>query len=142
MGRVCPRCGRAIPRDARHVCPLATPPSRDRARERERRSKESWRQGYGPDYQKARNAALTRSHGLCEATGEVVFRRTSRGWRKVSRDFGGTHHVVPLSRGGANDPANVVVLCARAHGVAHSAECEGIVTAAALLRRIRGVLGC
>ena len=124
------------------MCPLAPAPSRDRARERERRSREGWREGYGPEYRKARNAALERSQGLCEATGEPVFRRTSRGWRKIARDFGGTHHVVPLSRGGTNDPSNIVVLCARAHGAAHSAACEGASSAPALLCRIREVLGC
>lgn len=141
MGRVCPRCGRAIPRGASHVCPLATVPSRDRARERERRDRETWRDGYSSrEYRAARDAALARSRGLCEACGAVTFVRTSRGWRKVASDYGATHHVVPLSGGGANDPSNVVVLCARCHGLAHSAACAGSATSGELIEAIRGRL--
>lgn len=141
MGRVCPRCGRAIPRGALHRCPMASAPSRDRARERERRDREAWRGGYSSrDYAEARTRALERSHGRCEACGAPVFERSGRGWRKVARDFGGTHHVVPLSRGGANDPSNVVVLCARCHGLAHSSRCAGSEGAAELLARVVGCL--
>lgn len=141
MGRVCPRCGRAVPEGTRHACPLATAPARDRARERERRRRETWRSSYSSrEYREARDAAIERSHGACEACGSVVYVRTSRGWRKIARDFGATHHVRPLSRGGSNDASNVVVLCARCHGIAHSAACEGEWDAAGLLDAIRGRL--
>ena len=50
----------------------------------------------------------------------IVFVPTARGWRKLARDFGATHHLVPLSEGGGNSRENIAVLCARCHGVAHS----------------------
>lgn len=142
MGRVCPACGRAIPRGTLHRCPNASAPSRDGARERERRGRESWRASYtSRAYESARKAALERSHGLCEACGTPVFGRRGRdGWRRLSRDFGATHHVVPLSRGGSNEASNVVVLCARCHGLAHSTRCAGSRDAGELIARIRGAL--
>lgn len=141
MGRVCPRCGRPVPRGERHLCPLAAAPSRDRARERERRGREEWRRSYSSrEYRRAREAALARSRGLCEACGSVVYVRTSRGWRRAARDFGATHHVRPLSQGGSNDPSNVVVLCARCHGIAHTAALSGVWDAGSLMDGIRGRL--
>lgn len=120
------------------MCPLSPVPARDRARERERRDRETWRRGYSRrEYERARSEALERSHGLCEACGAVVFSRTSRGWSRVARDFGATHHVVPLSRGGPNEASNVVVLCARCHGLAHSRALADAGTADELLSAIR-----
>lgn len=141
MGRVCPRCGRAIPRGSVHRCPMAPGPSRNKARERERRDRETWRGGYSTrEYQSARKRALERSDGRCEVCGTPVFDRTGRGWRRVSRDYGGTHHVIPLSGGGSNSEGNVVVLCARCHGLAHSKRCKGSASIGELLTRIRGEL--
>ena len=141
MGRVCPACGRAIPRGALHRCPMAARPGRDRERETARRDREGWREGYGGRaYRDARDAALERSRGMCEACGATVFERSERGWRKVARDYGATHHVVPLSRGGANEASNVVVLCARCHGLAHSSRCKDAAGAGELIGRIRAAL--
>lgn len=143
MGKVCPRCGKAIPRGALHNCHLATAPVRNKQRERERRSKELWREGYDKEYRQVRNGLLTASGGLCEACGEQVFVPTHRGWRKARRDFGGTHHLVPLSQGGANSTDNLTCLCARCHGIAHShafieaANARGVISKSWALRFIR-----
>lgn len=143
MGKVCPRCGKAIPRGALHHCPLASKPTRNAAREREKRSRETWRDSYNREYRDARKTVIRASNGLCEACGAPVFTCTRRGWKKVARDFGGTHHLVPLSRGGTNDPENVAVLCARCHAIAHtrafgeSATEQGIISKSWALRFIR-----
>lgn len=143
MGKICPRCGKAIPRGALHQCHLASAPVRNRQRERERRSQETWRDGYGPEYQRIRTSVLAASSGCCEACGAQVFVATRRGWKKAVRDFGGTHHLVPLSQGGANTTDNLACLCARCHGIAHSkafvnaANSRGVISKSWALRFIR-----
>lgn len=122
MGRLCPWCGRAIPRGTVHQCPRRPKrrDSRDVRRDDLRRSKETWRQGYGKDFKRARDGQIRASEGKCEACGRTVFVHGDRGWRKLAPDFGAVHHLVPLSRGGTNARSNLAVLCARCHGAAHS----------------------
>lgn len=124
MARVCQGCGSIV--RAPGPCPRcghgARPPrrdGRDRGREAARRGREGWRDGYRAGWERARTAAIERAHGRCEVTGERVFRRTTRGWRRVARDFGAVHHIVPLSKGGTDDAANLAVLSRAAHGAAH-----------------------
>lgn len=123
MGKLCPWCGKAVPRGTVHACPKRPKrgrDSRDARRADLRRSGETWRKEYGEAYKRARDGVLAASGGKCEACGVIVFVPTARGWRKLARDFGATHHLVPLSEGGGNSRENIAVLCARCHGVAHS----------------------
>lgn len=122
MGKVCPRCGKAIPRGCLHHCRLAPEPVRNKRRERERRSHERWRSEYDQEYKAVRTGVIVACNGLCEACGEPVFVPTQRGWKKAASNFGATHHLVPLSQGGANSADNIACLCARCHGIAHSRE--------------------
>lgn len=140
MGKICPWCGKQIPRGVSHVCAKKpqSPNRRDRERERVRRSQEIWRQKYSDKrYKESRRLVISRSYGLCEACGSIVFVSTNRGWKRILKSsFSGTHHVVPLSKGGTNDPSNIIVLCARCHGIAHSVACDGIVSKAELIAQI------
>lgn len=123
MGKVCSWCGKAIPRGTVHSCPRRPKrekDSRDARRADLRRSNETWRKEYGEAYKRVRDAQIRAAGGKCEACGQVVFVSTVRGWKKLNRDFGATHHLVPLSAGGTNAPENIAVLCARCHGIAHS----------------------
>lgn len=123
MGKVCSWCGKAIPRGTVHSCPKRPKrdhDSRDARRADLRRRSETWRDLYGSDYKRARERQIRASEGKCEACGRTVFVHAARGWRKAGRDFGATHHLVPLSEGGTNAPENIAVLCARCHGIAHS----------------------
>lgn len=125
MGRVCPRCGRAVRAGERHACHLAPKGGRrDTDKEAARREGEAWRKRYDGEFRRIRSLLVAECEGRCEVCGSVVYRRTTRGWRKVARDFGGVHHLVPLSKGGRNSKGNAALLCARCHGAAHSAAYE------------------
>lgn len=60
---------------------------------------------YGKDWNKARNAAIKRDNGKCNFCG-------------CSGDIH-VHHIRPLSRGGTNEPYNLVTLCADCHRREH-----------------------
>lgn len=60
-----------------------------------------------------RRAALVRAGGRCQLCGESGFRTAS------GKLYLETHHIVPLSEGGADTLANVVALCATDHRRAH-----------------------
>lgn len=62
---------------------------------------------------KVRQAVLARSQGRCEFCGH-------RGFTKANGDiYLETHHVVPLSEHGPDDPGNVIALCPEHHREAH-----------------------
>lgn len=63
-----------------------------------------------------RRQALRRAKGLCQWCSAPGFRMPD------GRVFLETHHVVPLSEGGADTLANVVALCANHHREAHYGE--------------------
>lgn len=76
-----------------------------------------------------RDAALTRASGACELCGQRGF-VTQSGTIYLE-----THHVQPLSEGGADSEDNVVALCPDDHRRAHySAE------AAEIRERLQGTL--
>lgn len=60
-----------------------------------------------------RKAALNRASGLCEQCGERGF-ETAAGAVYLE-----SHHIVPLSEGGADHPNNVIALCPNHHREAH-----------------------
>lgn len=62
-----------------------------------------------------RKEVLDRSKGKCELCGEVGFKMVD------GRAYLETHHVVPLSEGGADSTSNVVALCPKDHKRAHYA---------------------
>lgn len=69
----------------------------------ERVQRQPWRRAYSdPRYQRERAAALRRARNACERCGRKDL--------KLECD-----HVVPLSQGGANDRANLVILCVLCH---------------------------
>lgn len=127
MGRICARCGALIREGERHVCPMRAarkqkPGKHTRTKEEEaaRAKSEPFREGYGAGWRSARKACIARTGGACAVCGRAVYVSDNRGgWRKVRRDFGGVHHLRPLSAGGTNDQSNLVVLCAECHGRAH-----------------------
>lgn len=63
-----------------------------------------------------RRRVLRRAAGHCEFCGQVGFRMESGAL------YLETHHVIPLSEGGADHDQNVVALCAHDHRRAHFAE--------------------
>lgn len=70
-----------------------------------------------------------------------MFHRVKGSWKKIGKDYGATHHVRPLSKGGTDDPENIVVLCSTAHGIAHSRACRGIRDRGELIAAIRREMG-
>jgi len=77
-----------------------------------------------------RRRVLRRAAGRCEFCGQAGFRMTSGAL------YLETHHVIPLSEGGADHDNNVVALCAHDHRRAHFAEDR-----AALRGRLLTLLG-
>lgn len=63
-----------------------------------------------------RNSALDRAAGHCEFCNEPGFRMPD------GRLYLETHHIVPLSQGGLDQPRNVVALCGNHHREAHFGE--------------------
>jgi len=49
----------------------------------------------------------TRAKGICE----------TKGCRNIGSE---PHHIVPLSRGGTNDPSNLIYLCKSCHDIRHN----------------------
>jgi hypothetical protein len=68
-----------------------------------------------------RRRVLLRAAGHCELCGQAGFRMDSGAL------YLETHHVIPLSEGGADDDRNVVALCAHDHRRAHFAEDRAII---------------
>lgn len=66
--------------------------------------------------QKVRNLVLKRARGKCEDCGAKGFRKAD------GSTYLETHHVISLSEQGADQPHNVIVLCANDHRRAHFAE--------------------
>jgi 5-methylcytosine-specific restriction endonuclease McrA len=62
---------------------------------------------------KVRDAALRRAAGRCESCKQRGFKMVGGG------TYLETHHVIPLSEGGADSEANVVALCPNDHREAH-----------------------
>ncbi len=60
-----------------------------------------------------RNAVLLRAGGICEHCGEQGFMTSGEGF------YLETHHVIPLSEGGADHVSNVVAICPNDHRKAH-----------------------
>jgi len=60
-----------------------------------------------------RRQVLIRSRGHCEYCGEAGFLKAN-GKRYLE-----THHIIPLSEGGLDDPASMIALCAGDHRRAH-----------------------
>lgn len=63
-----------------------------------------------PEY---RRQVLIRSRGHCEYCGEAGFLKAN------GRQYLETHHIIPLSEGGLDDPASMIALCAGDHRRAH-----------------------
>ena len=113
MRRLCPRCGKPYSGSA---CPRCRPKGRPRTREQERARKAAnpWRSHYGSKkYKDACQAALSRTGGRCAVSGVQI--ADLRGGRWVMRPCGGIHHIVPLSKGGTDDPSNLVPLHVSVH---------------------------
>ena len=84
----------------------------------ERIASEPWRStGYGRAYRAARQAVIERQRGRCAVTGKKVAEKRGGTWR-ITEPGAGVHHRVPLSDGGDESPANLVLLSARAHALA------------------------
>ena len=79
--------------------------------------------------------ALERAKGLCEYCANQGF-ATADG-----RIFLETHHIVPLSEGGADTEDNVAALCANHHREAHHGARAADIRVA-LLRQLGGLSGC
>lgn len=60
-----------------------------------------------------RESVMQRSEGFCEYCGEKGFITT------IGAAYLESHHVTPLSEGGADDEYNVVALCPMHHRQAH-----------------------
>lgn len=68
---------------------------------------------------KLRDAALRRACGYCEYCGKAGF-ETANGYIYLE-----THHIVPLSEGGADSERNIIALCANDHRKAHYSKNHG-----------------
>lgn len=109
--RMCPRCGKPYPKGG--TCPRCAtaraPSRRTKAQEGARKESNPWRSRYrSVAYTKGRQAALARTGGRCAVSGVQI--ADWRDGRWVMRKNGGIHHIVPLSKGGTDDPSNLVPL--------------------------------
>ena len=112
----CERCMRV--HESGEPCPKA--PQRKSPRPDTRHGRDPSRSSYGKaDYQRNRQRALQLTHGRCARCGRVIARKEHGQWRT---EGGGTHHIVPLRRGGTNDLRNLVPLCDRCHAQADAEE--------------------
>lgn len=68
-----------------------------------------------PRNQAHRNTVLKRSKGFCEFCGVKGFLKSN------GRLYLETHHIVPLSEYGLDDPGNMIALCPNDHRQAHYA---------------------
>ena len=90
---------------------------KNRRPDSERLAAEPWRAtGYGRAYRAARQAVIERQRGRCAVTGRVVAEKRGGTWR-ITEPGAGVHHRVPLSEGGDESPANLVLLSASAHAL-------------------------
>lgn len=64
-----------------------------------------------------REAVWKRANGRCEYCDELGFRMSN------GKYFLETHHIIPLSRDGADNVSNVAAVCANHHREAHYGEC-------------------
>lgn len=100
----CPCGRRALPGMSR--CALHALVPAIEAPYKARKVTQPYRQGYGAGYYGFRTALRDRARGRCEMCGCHV-------------DNFEAHHILPLSKGGTNDPANGMALCRSCHRRAH-----------------------
>lgn len=124
QSRVCPVCGKPFrgsgcPRCAERrasgsqAAGRRKPSRRTAGAERGRKAANPWRASYSTaEWRRARQEAVARAGGRCEACGRPIAEPRGGKWFLVG---GSVHHVVPLSAGGTNAPGNLAALCHACH---------------------------
>ena len=116
MRSYCPHCGRIVPAGQRCACrprPKRKPTQADKARAK----REPWRRNYSSaEYQAARQQAIDRTKGRCTDCGRQCAWHDGKRWRTAGMG-GEVDHIVPLCKGGTNDPANLALRCKSCHGL-------------------------
>lgn len=116
--RWCDRCNKIHEHGER--CPQA--PKRPK-RQDTRRNREPHRRAYNQaEYQRNRQAVITRTKGCCAACGKRIAERRLGKWVMKGGDV---HHIRPLCDGGGNQQANLVPLCRDCHAKADAARRRG-----------------
>lgn len=112
----CPYCGRIVP--AGQSCPCRPRPKRKPTQgDKTRDQREPWRARYGrAEYQRNRQEAISRSHGLCVDCSTVC--AVYRNGRWYTSGLGGeVDHLVALEDGGSDEVKNLALRCKSCHGL-------------------------
>lgn len=116
----CPYCGGIVP--AGKSCPCRPKPKRKPTQgDKTRDQREPWRARYGrAEYQRNRQKAISRSHGLCVDCNTVCAAYRNGKW--YTSDLGGeVDHIVALEDGGTDEPENLALRCKSCHGLRDAA---------------------
>ena len=118
MRRWCDKCNRIHGHGETCPCREKRPKRPD-----ERRDREPHRRAYNrAEYQRNRQAVITRAKGRCAVCGKQIAVRRDGRWLMRGGDV---HHVKPLCDGGGNGKDNLVPLCRSCHAKADAARRRG-----------------